>query len=115
MLWHLVLMKPKPDLSDADRAAFIAAFEHALATIPTVRDVRVGRRVMHGAAYEHSMPDAADYVAAIAFDDVAGLRTYLSHPAHADLGMKFGEALSSALVYDFDLVGLDDLARRAKA
>jgi hypothetical protein len=109
MLTHLVLMKPRPDLTDADRAALIAAFEHAVREIPTVRRVQVGRRVRHGAAYEHVAPDAADYVAQIDFDDLAGLQAYLRHPVHDELGARFGQSLSAALVYDFEVGGVEDL------
>jgi hypothetical protein len=114
VIWHLVLMKPAPNLSSEQRAAFVSAFERAIAAIPAVRDVRVGRRLTHGAGYEQGMLDTADFMAVIAFDDLAGLRTYLRHPAHDELGMRFGEALSSALVYDFELAGLDDLAKPEK-
>lgn len=109
MIWHLVLMKPKADLSVEDRAAFVAAFGRAVRDIPTVRGVRVGRRVPVGAGYELDMPDTADYIAAIEFDDQAGLQAYLRHPAHVDLGARFGDALSSALVYDFEAGGLERL------
>jgi hypothetical protein len=108
MVTHLVLMKPRPDLSDADRQAFIAAFDRAMREIPTVRGVRIGRRVTHGAGYEPSAP-AMDYVAIIDFDDVAGLQTYLRHPAHQELGARFGQALSGALVYDFEVGGVEML------
>ena len=106
MLTHLVLMKPRPDLTDADRAALIAAFERAVGEIPTVRGVRVGRRVRHGAAYEQVALDAADY---IDFDDLAGLQSYLRHPAHDELGVRFGRSLSAALVYDFEVGGVEEL------
>jgi hypothetical protein len=43
MVIHLVLMKPRPDLSAAEREAFVAAFERALREIPSIRGVRVGR------------------------------------------------------------------------
>jgi stress responsive alpha/beta barrel protein len=103
MLWHVVLMKPRPDLGSSDRAAFVRMFKRAVREIPTVRDVRVGKRVVHGAGYEPGMPDAADYIAIIGFEDVAGLQTYLRHPAHADLGARFGQSFSSAWVYDFEM------------
>jgi hypothetical protein len=109
VLTHLVLMKPRPDLSAADRAVLVDAFERAVREIPTVRGVRVGRRVVHGAGYEAVAPDLAEYLAAIDFDDVAGLQAYLRHPAHADLGMQFGQALSSAVVFDFEVGGIEDL------
>jgi hypothetical protein len=104
MVSHLVLMKPRPDLSPADRERLIAAFEAAAREIPAVRNVRVGRRITHGAAYEERMPDAADYLVLIDFDDADGLATYLRHPAHEDLGSRFNESLAAAFVYDFEQV-----------
>jgi hypothetical protein len=108
MVSHLVLMKPRPDLSAADREGFIGAFERALREIPTVRDVRIGKRVIHGTSYESAAPDL-DYLATIDFDDLDGLQTYLRHPAHVDLGARFGQVLSAALVYDFDVGGVEVL------
>lgn len=77
--------------------------------IPTVRAVRVGRRVAIGAGYDARMPDAADYFVLLDFDDAAGLLTYLGHPAHEELGARFGDSLAAALVYDFEGVGLEAL------
>jgi len=111
MVSHIVLMKPRADLTPAERQAFVAAFERAIREIPSVRHVRVGRRIVHGGAYEARMPDAADYVAVIDFDDLAGLQAYLRHPAHDALGTLFYEALSSGLAYDFEVGGLDELLR----
>jgi hypothetical protein len=104
MIWHLVLLKPRPDLAASDRRAFVDAFRRAVTDIPTVRAVRVARRTTHGAGYEQSAPDAADYLALIEFDDPAGLATYLSHPAHEELGLCFGRSLAAAMVYDFELL-----------
>ena len=106
---HIVLMKPRADLSPADRRALVDAFERAIREIPTVRGVRVGRRVTHGAGYEQAMPDTADYLIVIDFDDVAGLQSYLRHPAHEALGARFSQSLSSALVYDYEVGGLEDI------
>ena len=72
--------------------------------------ISTGCRVKHGAAYEAVTPDAADYLAAIDFADLGGLQAYLQHPAHRDLGVRFGEALSSAMVYDFEIGAARDLA-----
>src|SRR3954471_4046505 len=108
MVTHLVLMKPRPNLSSADREAFVAAFERALSEIPSIRNVRVGRRIVHGAAYEQSSPHA-DYVASIDFADLTALQAYLRHPAHDELGARFGTALSWALVADFEVGGIEAL------
>jgi hypothetical protein len=105
---HVVLMTPRADLSLAERRALVDAFERAVREIPTVRAVRVGRRVTHGAGYEEAMPATADYYIVIDFDDVAGLQTYLGHPAHQALGVRFNQSLSSALVYDYEMSGMAD-------
>ena len=97
MVTHLVLMKPRPDLTPHDRAALVDAFERAVRDIPTVRGVRVGRRVLHGAGYESVAPD------------VGGLQVYLRHPAHDELGARFGQALSGAVVLDFEVGGIEEL------
>ena len=109
MVWHLVLMKPRPDLSADERRDLLDAFDRACREIPAVRGVHVGRRVMHGAGYEAGMPDSADYLVSLAFDDLAALQTYLRHPAHEQLGARFNESLSSALVYDFEMTELESL------
>jgi hypothetical protein len=109
LLTHLVLMKPRPNLPVVQRRALIDAFERAIREIPTVRGVRVGRRVVHGAGYEQATPDAADFLIIIDFDDLAGLQAYLRHSAHAELGARFDQSLSSALVYDFEVGGLEGL------
>jgi hypothetical protein len=106
---HVVLMKPRTDLSPDDRRAFLAAFDRALREIPTVRGVRIGRRVRFGAHYESLSPDAGDYMAVIDFDDMAALQAYLQHPAHQELGARFYQALSSAIVCDYEVGGVETL------
>ena len=110
MIAHVVLLKPKPDLSASERAAFLEAFERAVRDIPEVRAVKVGARVTHGAGYEQGMP-AADFLVVLDFDDLESLQSYLSHPAHQELGTLFGRYLTTALVYDFE-TGVTELMRR---
>ena|SRR2546421_1484276 len=109
MVSHIVLMKPRADLTPAERQAVVATFERVVREIPTVRQVRLGRRIVHGGAYEAQMPDTADYIAIFDFDDLEGLQAYLRHPAHDPLGALFYEKLSSGLAYDFEVGGLDEV------
>ncbi len=109
MISHVVLMKPRGDLADAERDALIAAFTRATRDIPTIRRVSVGRRVRHGVGYEGSAPDAADYLVVIDFDSIDDLEAYLRHPAHEELGVRFSDSLSAAMVYDFEVGGVDAL------
>ena len=108
MVSHVVLMKQRADLPLADRQAFIGAFDRAIREIPTIRGLRIGQRIKHGAGYEQSAPDT-DYLVVIDFDDLDGLQTYLRHPAHEQVAALFGQCLSSASVYDFEVGGIEDL------
>src|SRR6478736_7563198 len=74
---HVVLIKPRADLTSEESRAFVAAFERAILEIPTVRAVRIGHRIRHGAAYESLGPDMADYIAVIDFENLDGLQAYL--------------------------------------
>ncbi len=102
MITHLVLMKPRAGLSADEGEALVETFERAVREIPAVRAVRVGRRVTHGAQYERTAPDAADFLIQIEFDDLAGLQTYLRHPAHEAVGAQFNRVLESGWAYDFE-------------
>jgi hypothetical protein len=104
MLWHVVHLKLRADVPTAERRRFADAFRRAATAIPSVRGVRFGRRVTHGAGSERSASDAAAFVAIVEFDDRHGLQGYLTHPAHEELGALFGELLSAATVYDFDML-----------
>ena len=64
---------------------------------------------MHGARYEKHAADSADYLVIVDFDDPASLQTYLRHPAHEQLGARFGQSVISALVYDYEVGGIEDL------
>ena len=75
----------------------------ALTAIPSIRRVRVGRRVTHGGGYEQLMRNDYQYAAILEFDDLAGLQAYLQHPAHDALAEHFFAAVEEALMYDFQL------------
>ena len=111
MIAHVVLFRPKPELSSDERRSLVDAFKRAVRDIPGVRAVRAGRRLTHGAGYEQNMPDTGEYLIVIDFDDVDGLQTYLRHPAHEELGARFNQSLSSALIYDFEVGSVEGLER----
>ena len=113
MITHVVLLRLRAGLSADERAGLSDALRAAIQTIPSIRRVRVGRRVTHGRPYEQSMRVAYDYAALLDFDDMAGLQAYLEHPAHDALATRFFQVLDEGLMYDFDLEegekGLDSL------
>lgn len=107
MISHVVVAKPRTDLSPRDREALVQAFEHAVLEIPAVRSVRVGRRITHGAQYEQTSPPA-EFLILVDFDDLAGLQTYLRHPSHEAVSAEFNRLLEWGWVFDFET---GDLAR----
>ena len=114
MIFHVVLFRPRADLAAAERAQLVEAFETALQRIPSIRRFHVGRRVKHGAGYEALMPISLDYAAVLEFDDLAGLKAYLEHPAHQALGTRFMSSLESSAIFDYQMQGggeLRDLAQ----
>jgi hypothetical protein len=106
---HVVLFKPRADLTVDDRVGFLAALKRAVREIPAIRHVRVGRRVRIGADYDRLTAGTADFLAVIEFEDLEALRAYLSHPVHDELGRHFNTSLEAAQVYDFELVAADQL------
>jgi hypothetical protein len=108
---HVVLFQPKHDLAPAERDAFVAAFEQALAAIPQIRRARVGSRTSQGRLYDRLNARDFPYIAVIEFDNESDLRAYLDHPAHDELGRRFYETAEAMLAYDFELrEGKDALA-----
>jgi hypothetical protein len=103
MIVHLVLFKPRADLSRDARRQLAASFETALNRIPSIRRARVGRRLTHGRGYETLMTVDYQFAAVLEFDDEAGLKAYLEHPAHQQLGAQFFDVFDQALIYDFEL------------
>jgi hypothetical protein len=50
------------------------------------------------------MRSGFEYAAIVEFDDVGGLKAYLTHPAHAAIGRYFTTATANALAYDYKMV-----------
>lgn len=104
MIAHVVLFRPRVDLSKEAREALATSFEAALKQIPSIRRARVGRRIAVGRQYEALMAVDYTYAAVIEFDNRAGLMAYLDHPAHEQLASRFFSAFEEALMYDFELL-----------
>jgi hypothetical protein len=105
MIVHVVLFEPRADLTDDERQAVLEDLRHAVAAIPSLRRLRLGRRVRHGlAGYEQAMAIDYQYVAIFEFDDREGLETYLRHPAHAAAGRHFTASAAHSLAYDFEMI-----------
>lgn len=101
MTFHVVLFRPRPDLSDADRDGLLAAMRVAAREIPVVRGFRIGAHIAEPIPYVMTGFPAFPWIALLEFDDEAGLRTYLAHPLHRELGARFNAAAEAALIYDY--------------
>lgn len=102
MIAHIVLLQPKPDLTDEQRRDAVAALSRAAGDVPEIRRFRLGRRVKHGLpGYEQLMPQDFEFALIIEVDNVDALKRYLQAPAHAALGNLFYSATSAALAYDY--------------
>lgn len=111
MIAHVVLFAPKASLTGPQRLEILEAFRAAAEAAPTVRRVRIGRRVRHGLpGYEHAMRQDYQYLAILEFDDLDGLKSYLEHPAHAGAGGHFSASAAAALAYDYTVVSPGELA-----
>ena len=112
MIAHVILFKPKPDMSGDDRQRVLDGLASAAVDIPSVRSLRVGRRVRHGRpGYEQLMQQDFDYAVIVEFDDVAGLTAYLAHPKHNAIGEHFAKSSVGALAYDYEMIELKDNPR----
>jgi hypothetical protein len=100
---HIVLFRPKADLTEADRRGMFEALAVAANDIPSVRRFHIGRRITHGRPYEQMMAEHYPFSAVIEFDDLAGLQAYLDHPQHEKLGALFYQLLDAGLVYDYEM------------
>ena len=103
MIAHVVLFRPRPDLSNVESRALIDAFATALRAIPSIRRARVGRRVRIGRSYEDLIHADFPYAAILEFDDADGVRAYLDHPAHEAISTRFFAAIADTLIYDFEV------------
>jgi hypothetical protein len=101
---HIVLFRPRANLVDADYSGLLEALGSAAHQIPSVKRFHIGRRVTHGREYERQMTKDFPYAAVIEFEDLAGLKAYLQHPAHEHLGARFYEMLEEGLIYDFEMM-----------
>ena len=104
MIAHIVLLQPRPDLTEDQRRGALETLARAAADVPEIRSVRIGRRVKHGLpGYEQRMTQDYEFALIVEVDDVPALTRYLKAPAHRALGDLFSTATAAALAYDYEI------------
>jgi Stress responsive A/B Barrel Domain len=100
---HVVLLQPRPELSDAQRSDALETIRRSAADLPDVRRFQLGRRIRHGLpGYEQLMTQDFEFALIVEVDDVDALKRYLQAPAHTALGHLFYTATAAALAYDYE-------------
>ena len=57
------------------------------------------------------MREDYEFAAIIEFDDLDGLKSYLGHSSHAEIGRHFTVSAARSLAYDYELVDASDVSR----
>ena len=104
MITHVVLLQPKAELTEQQRADALETVRRAVSKIPEIRRFHIGRRVKHGLpGYERLMTQDFEFALIVEVEDVDALRRYLQSPAHDALTHLFYSAAAAALAYDYEL------------
>ena len=103
MVTHIVMFRPRAELTGAQRQKLAETMKAAVRDIPQLRRARFGHRVRTGRPYEQLMRADYPYLALLEFDDRDALNAYMVHPVHERLGAVFFECFDDALMYDFTL------------
>jgi Stress responsive A/B Barrel Domain len=103
MILHVVLFRPRPDLTEIERDALIASIDAVAHGVPSISRVRVGRRLSDPPIYvQGGFPDFP-FFACLEFENRGALEAYLAHPLHVDLGRRFNATLEATLIYDVEV------------
>jgi hypothetical protein len=89
---HIVLFRPRADITAADRHAFVTALERACRDVPMIRRATVGRSVDGDRGAEFP------YTAVIEFDSEADLDAYIAHPLHLPLAKLFRQTCEATVI-----------------
>lgn len=101
MIFHLVLFKPRANITASEREGLLDAIRVAHEEIPSIRRFFAGTRFVTGRPYDQTARDFP-YFAAMEFESRADLAAYLAHPAHERLGQAFYSSSEASEAYDFE-------------
>jgi Stress responsive A/B Barrel Domain len=98
---HIVLFKPKDDLTSAQTLLFAQQLKRTMSEVASITRAQVGKRIQSDSAETRKFGDTAyEYSAVIEFKDEPGLVQYLRDPLHRELGRLFWENCQSTVVME---------------
>ena len=107
---HLVLFRPRPNLTADQRQTLVTALKSAVDGIVQIRRATIGKRLfLDRPGYEEQMAEHYEYSAILEFDSETDLRAYLDHPAHDLLGQLLFTSAEAVLAYDYAALDVDEL------
>ena len=107
---HVVLFRPRPDLTADQRQTLVTALKSAVDGIVQIRRATIGKRLLlDRPGYEEQMAEHYEYSAILEFDSETDLRAYLDHPAHDLLGKLLFTSAEAVLAYDYAALEVDEL------
>jgi hypothetical protein len=96
MLKHIVFMKFKPEVAEADIAGLQKKLGRLPALIPEIKTFEFGQDILHT---ERSW----DFAVVSAFDDLEAMKCYQVHPDHQEVVVTEVRAMcESIVVVDFE-------------
>jgi hypothetical protein len=107
---HVVLFRPRPNLTADQRQTLVTALKSAVDGIVQIRRATIGKRLfLDRPGYEEQMAEHYEYSAILEFDSETDLRAYLDHPAHDLLGKLLFTSAEAVLAYDYAALDVDEL------
>lgn len=103
MIVHVVLFRPRADVTDAEREGLLDSMRVAAREVPSLRAFRIGAHLDPAPTYVLGGFPSFPWIALLEFDDAEGLQAYLTHPLHRDLGARFNATAEAALIYDYEI------------
>lgn len=112
MVSHIVLFRPRPNLTADQRQTLVNALGGAVEGIPQIKRATIGKRLLlNRPGYEKQMAEHYEYSAILEFDSESDLRAYLDHPRHDELGKLLFTSADAVLAYDFTNVAPREIAK----
>lgn len=105
MVMRIVLCRPRPEATEEDYVALLAAFKNAIAGAPGLLGFHIGRRVEHpmrAEAPRDGKDGQYEFAVIYQFVSAAALRLYERRPAHEELRKRFAVVSDAVITGAYD-------------